>query len=158
MTGLHLFDSHVAAANLWMKALIAHLGLAPEDDRRALHALRAGLHAIRDRLPTAEVVDLGAQLPTVIRGFYYEGWTLHPHTKRVRDREAMLARVEKELGPDVRLAPVAVLRAVIQLLVEHISAGEIRDILATLPKPLAALWNELAPRTGIAVQEVGRMS
>lgn len=139
---LHVFDSHLAVANRWMKELIENLDLGPADQPRALHALRAGLHAIRDRLPHNEIVDLGAQLPTLIRGIYYEGWT-NRHTKPLRDRAAMVARVQKELGPEPKLDPVDVLRAVIHLLVEHVSEGEIRDVLATLPKPIAELWHDL---------------
>jgi uncharacterized protein (DUF2267 family) len=148
--GIHVFDSHLGVANRWMKELIENLDLGPEDHARALHALRAGLHAIRDRLPAAEVVDLGAQLPTLIRGFYYEGWTLHPETRMLRDRAGMIARVDKELAPDDQLDPVDVLRAVIQLLVEHVSDGEIRDVLATMPKRIAGLWHDL---TGHALVE-----
>lgn len=59
-------------------------------------------------------------------------------------RAAMLARVERALAPDLRLAPTAVLGGVIQLLVGHVSAGEIQDIVATLPRPIAALWHDLA--------------
>lgn len=102
------------------------LELPATERPRALHALRAGLHAIRDRLPAAEVVDLGAQLPTLIRGFDYEGWTLANDPTRMRDRDDMIERVKKELMLDPRLDPVDVLRAVIHLLVEHVSPGSTR--------------------------------
>jgi uncharacterized protein (DUF2267 family) len=138
----HVFDRHLAVANRWLKELATHLALPPSEYPRALHALRAGLHAIRDRLPPSEVLDLAAQLPVVIRGFYYECWTLAP--ERVRDRAAMIERVRAELAPDERLDPVEVLRGVIQLLVDHVSEGEIADVVATIPKPIAALWRELA--------------
>jgi uncharacterized protein (DUF2267 family) len=141
MTPIHVFDGHVDIANRWLKELADNLELPPTEYPRALHALRVGLHAIRDRLPTKEVLDLAAQLPVVIRGLYYEGWTQTP--KRLRDRAAMIARVKAELAPDPRLDPVDVLRAVIHLLVEHVSEGEIADIVATLPKPIAALWHDL---------------
>jgi uncharacterized protein (DUF2267 family) len=149
MTRSHVFDSHVENANAWLSELGESLDLSPADHPRALHALRAGLHAIRDRLPAAEVVDLGAQLPTLIRGLYYEGWTLANDPTRIRDRAAMIARVAKELAPDPRLDPVDVLRAVIHLLVEHVSPGEILDVVATLPRALAALWQDL---TGHALE------
>jgi len=29
---------------------------------------------LRDRLTVDEAVNLGAQLPMLVRGFYYEGW------------------------------------------------------------------------------------
>jgi uncharacterized protein (DUF2267 family) len=124
--------------------LIEDLELEPGEQSRAVHALRAGLHAIRDRLPAAEVVDLAAQLPTLLRGIFYEGWRLGNDPTRIRDRAAMLARVKKELGTDLRLAPYDVLRSVVRLLVKHVSPGEIRDVVATLPRPIATLWKELS--------------
>ncbi|MBS1120573.1 MAG: hypothetical protein H6Q90_2801 [Deltaproteobacteria bacterium] len=150
MTRPHVLDSHVETANTWLNELMESLELSsPADGARALHALRAGLHAIRDRLPASEVVDLGAQLPTLIRGIYYEGWTLTNDPTTIRDRAAMVARVKHGLMPDPRLDPVDVLRAVISLLVEHVTPGEILDVVATLPAPIAALWQDL---TGHAIE------
>lgn len=54
----------------------------------------------------------------------------------------MIARVKKGLMLDPRLDPVDVLRAVIHLLVEHVSPGEIRDITGTLPRQIASLWQD----------------
>jgi Uncharacterized conserved protein (DUF2267) len=42
------------------------------------------LHALRDRLPQQNAVELGAQLPMVIRGMYYEGWDLQKEPSRGR--------------------------------------------------------------------------
>lgn len=148
MRSPHVFDSSLSAANAWLKQVMTSLDLSAAEQRRGLHALRAGLHAIRDRLPTSEVVDLGAQLPTLIRGIYYEGWTLRNDPTRIRDRAAMIARVKKELAPDLHLDPVDVLRAVIEVLVEHVSSGELRHVLATLPRSIASLWQDL---TGHAI-------
>ena len=144
MSRLHVFDSHVEAANRWLEELHHRLGLPASEDRRAVRALKAGLHAIRDRLPAPEVLDLGAQLPTLIRGLYYEGWTLRNDPTRIRNRTAMIARVEAELGSDQRLDAIDVLRAVIYLLGQHVSAGELSDIVATLPRSIAALWDDVA--------------
>lgn len=138
------FEPYLLTARTWLAQLSASLDLAPSEESRALHALRAGLHAIRDRLPAAEVVDLGAQLPTLIRGIYYDGWVLHAAPTRIRDRAALIAHVKQELSPDPRLTPTDVLRAVIQLLVEHVSPGELEDVVATLPRGIATLWRELA--------------
>lgn len=149
----HVFDSQVATANTWLDQVIDNLHLQPADRPQALYALRAGLHAIRDRLPADEVVDLGAQLPTLLRGVYYDGWTLANDPTRIRDRAAMIARVEKELAHDKRLDPVDVLRAVIQLLVDNVSPGEILDVIATLPRPIVSLWQDL---TGDALETLAR--
>jgi uncharacterized protein (DUF2267 family) len=147
MTRPHVWQPHLETANTWLNELGENLGLSPQDAAHALRALRAGLHAIRDRLPAAEVVDLGAQLPTLIRGLYYEGWRLANDPTRIRDRAAMIARVREELATDP-LDPVDVLRAVIHLLVEHVSPGEILDVVATLPSRIAELWQDL---TGHAI-------
>jgi uncharacterized protein (DUF2267 family) len=140
---IHVFDSHIDTANRWIKQLIESLDLSSDEQQRALHALRAGLHAIRDRLPASEVLGLSAQLPVVIRGVFFEGWTLSNDPTRIRDRDSMIERVAVELAPDTRLEAVDVLRAVMQLLVEHVSHGEIEHMLATFPKPIATLWHEM---------------
>lgn len=143
MSKSHVFDVHLEAAQLWLDELSENLDLLPSESRRALHAMRAGLHAIRDRLPAHEVLDLGAQLPVMIRGIYYEGWTLRTQPHEIRDRAAMIARVKSELVPDQHLDPVDVLRAVIHLIVEHVTEGEIQDVLATLPQSIRTLWHDL---------------
>lgn len=117
------------------------LELEPDEAGRGLHALRAGLHAIRDRLPAAEVVDLGAQLPALVRGLYYEGWRLTNDPAGIRNREELLVRVDHELKPDARFSPLAVLKAVIELLKQHVSAGEISDVTSTLPRSIAEMWS-----------------
>jgi uncharacterized protein (DUF2267 family) len=65
---------------IWLKDLMSQLDW---EDRphKAYLALRTVLHALRDRLTVEEAVQLGAQLPMLVRGFYYEGWTLKgkPH-------------------------------------------------------------------------------
>jgi uncharacterized protein (DUF2267 family) len=139
----HELERYVDAANVWIDELVELLELEPSERRRAVHALRAGLHAIRDRLPAVEVVQLAAQLPLVIRGLYYERWRLANDPGAIRTREAMVGRVAAELEPDLHLDPVDVLRAVIHLLVEHVSPGEILDIVSTLPRPIAGLWHDL---------------
>jgi len=140
----HVFDPALSTANTWLRQVMTSLDLPAGDEGRALHALRAGLHSLRDRLPAAEVIDLGAQLPTLIRGIYFEGWKLTHDPSRIRDRSEMIERVRKELAPDMRLDPVDVLRSVIELLTEHVSVGELKDIVATFPKPIASLWQDLS--------------
>jgi len=142
MTHAHAFDHHVDVAKRWLAEISEQLDLRESDSPRALRALRAGLHAIRDRLPPHEVLDLAAQLPVMIRGFFVEGWSLRTSVHQIRDPAAMIAHVQHELQ-DRHLDPVDVLRSVIQLLVEHVTVGEIEDVLATLPGSLRELWHDL---------------
>jgi uncharacterized protein (DUF2267 family) len=77
------FDKTIEKTNVWLGELQAVLTW--DDRERAYHALRAVLHALRDRLPPHEAVDLGAQLPMLVRGFYYDGW--HPADKPLKYRD-----------------------------------------------------------------------
>jgi len=75
MTGLDVFDTTLQKTHLWLNEIMTELGW--EDNRHwAYLALRTVLHTLRDHLTVEEAMDLGAQLPMLIRGFYYEGWTL----------------------------------------------------------------------------------
>lgn len=143
----NVFAPAVQSARAWLVEIAENLDLPPEDPR-VLRALRAGLHAIRARLPLNEVIDLGAQLPTLIRGIYYEGLGANHEPAKIRTAEDMLARVTVELGNEKRVKPVDVLRATIHVLVDHVSEGEIEDVVATLPRPIAELWHQL---TGYAL-------
>ena len=69
-TGLDVFDSTVQKTNTWLNDLMQVGGWV--DRRTAFRALRATLHALRDRLIVDEVAQLSAQLPMLIRGLYFE--------------------------------------------------------------------------------------
>jgi len=60
-TGLSQFDCTILTTNTWLKELMERMGW--QDRPSAYRALRAVLHALRDRLTVDEVVTLGAQFP-----------------------------------------------------------------------------------------------
>ncbi|NRP74849.1 hypothetical protein ILFOPFJJ_05772 [Ensifer psoraleae] len=68
------FDHTTQEGNMWLKAVAERLHF--EGRRHAYSALRATLHALRDRLAPGDAVHFGAQFPMVIRGLYFEGWRL----------------------------------------------------------------------------------
>src|ERR1700724_2716111 len=90
-TGLEVFDKTVQTTNAWLREIMEATGL---DRRRAYRALAAVLQALRDRLTVDEVAQLGAQLPILVRGLYYDQWH-HPAGKpdRLRHKEEFLAAV-----------------------------------------------------------------
>jgi len=139
-TGLDVFDTTLQKTHTWLKAIMERLGT--QDRHRAYMALRAVLHALRDRLPVTEAAQLGAQLPMLIRGLYYEGWDPAATPRKERHKEEFLAHVARELrtpaGPAVD--PEAAVRAVFGVLAERVSAGEIADVKGILPAELRALW------------------
>lgn len=139
-TGLDVFDTTLQKTHAWLKGIMDRLGTS--DRHRAYMALRAVLHALRDRLPVTEAAQLGAQLPMLVRGLYYEGWDPAATPRKERHKEDFLAHVARELrtaaGPAVD--PEAAVRAVFAELATRVSAGEIADVKGILPAELRALW------------------
>jgi len=137
-TSLDVFDTTLHKTNILLNDLMGALGT--EDRHEAYTALRATLHALRDRLGVEEVAQLGAQLPLLIRGLYYEGWD--PTAKPVRERhlEQFLDRISREIRGNHRLDPEQAARAVFIALAEHVSSGEIDDIKSALPAEIRRLW------------------
>jgi len=134
-TGLETFDTTVQKTNHLINELMAELGW--EDKHKAYLALKATLHALRDRLGVDEVAKFGAQLTMLSRGFYYEGW--HPAGKPLKERRKVefLSHIDHELhrGDSER-----VVRAVFTVLARRVSEGEISDVKQTLPSELRELW------------------
>jgi uncharacterized protein (DUF2267 family) len=137
-TGPDIFDATLQKTHGWLNDLMSELG--GDDKRRAYLALRATLHALRDRLPVEEVAQLAAQLPMLVRGFYYEGWDPTGKPVRERHREQFLARIGLELAGADAIDPECIARAVFRLLAQRVSAGEIEDVKQILPAELRALW------------------
>jgi uncharacterized protein (DUF2267 family) len=137
-TGLDVFDTTVHKTNFWLNDL-AQILRWPEKHKIYL-ALRATLHALRDRLTVEEVAHLGAQLPMLVRGFYYESWNPTGKPERERRKEEFLAKIEQAFKDDDTVDPEVVARAVFALLSHRVSQGEIEDIKQILPKELRSLW------------------
>ena len=138
VTGLEVFDKTVQTTNSWLKEIAEIAGL---DRRKAYRVLAAVLHVLRDRLTVDEVAQLGAQLPILVRGLYYDQWH-HPSGKpeRLRHREEFLAAVAAELDDIGPINPENATRTVFSVLERHIAPGEIEDVKATLPAHIRELW------------------
>lgn len=123
----------------WLKALIEAGSYANEAE--ALAVLRAVLHQLRDRLTPQEAVDLGAQLPLIVRGIYYEGWRPSRTPEKLRSQDEFLEGVSTKLAPHPIGAEPAT-RDVFALLAQAIDSGEIGDVINQLPKGIKELWPE----------------
>jgi uncharacterized protein (DUF2267 family) len=139
-TGLATFDTTVQDANLWLKEVAAHLGDA--DRQEAYVALRAALHALRDRLQAQAAAKFAAQLPMLVRGLYYEGWTLPDKPSAARTIADFAEAVAAELPPRYRFDPVLVSRAVFAAAATMMGAGADAKVRGQLPPGLRDLWPE----------------
>lgn len=135
----NVFEGTLQKSHIWLNEIMAELDWH-DRPHRAYVALRAVLHALRDRLTVEEAVQLGAQLPMLIRGLYYEGWTLKGKPHKERHEEDFLDHVKKAFKDDAAVDAGEVVRAVLKVLTWHTSGGEIEDVKHILPKPLKELW------------------
>ena len=137
--GLDVFDTTVQKTNSWLKDIMHEMDW--QERRKAYQALRSTLHALRDRLTVDEVAQLAAQLPMLVRGFYYEGWDPTGKPLKVRDLEGFLATIALEFRGDDEVDPDQVARAVFTVLARRITQGELEDIEGLLPKEVRRLWS-----------------
>ena len=135
-SGLAVLDHTVQETNVWLKAVAEELQLDRHD---AYIALRAVLHALRDRLPPEVAVHLGAQLPMLIRGFYYEGWRMAGKPTKDRHVEDFARHVSAELPKQFPLDPLTVARGVFETLWERLDPGEFAKLMDHLPASLRTL-------------------
>jgi uncharacterized protein (DUF2267 family) len=144
-TGLDVFDRTIQSTNLLLKELGEELHW--EDRHEVYMALRAGLHALRDRLTPEESAKVAAQLPLLVKGVFYDGWRPGATPVKVRDRQKFLDMVRAEIGPAKPNGNAEqVTSAVFSVLNRHVSEGEWEGIRRTLPEALRDLLPE--PTTG----------
>jgi uncharacterized protein (DUF2267 family) len=144
-TGLDVFDKTIQTTNIWLDEIMDVIGPARHT---AWHVLGATLRALRDRLTVDQAAHLGAQLPLLVRGLYYDQW--HPAAMPSRERtlDGFLARVADGLR-DTR--PVNVREAVetvFRVLAVHIAKGQADKVAGELPAEIRALWPSDAQRAG----------
>lgn len=137
-TGLKEFDRTLQTTNIWLKQLMDELEW--DDRSRAYHALRAALHALRNRLPVEEAMHLGAQLPMLVRGFYYEGWHTADKPLKERTLDEFLGHIRDEFRFESEAESGRIAQAVFKLLSAHVTAGEIDDVKHALPASVRELW------------------
>jgi uncharacterized protein (DUF2267 family) len=129
-------ERSVHKTNEWLHEMADELGIERDE---AWRLLRAYLQVLRDELTVDEAAQLAAQLPTVLRGAFYEGFDPGHQPARLRHRDQFLARfAERAQLSDPDQAARAV-EAATRVLKAHISPGEVDDVLAQLPSEVREL-------------------
>lgn len=130
-TGLEVFDSTLQEANHWLKLMMGEL--RSDSRRMAFAALRRVLHAVRDRIGTDNAAHLGAQLPMLLRGAYYERWRPAATPTRERQLTAFIDRVARELPADCQTDAGEAARACFAVMGRCLDRGEMLKLRGHLP-------------------------
>ncbi len=133
-----IIQHSVEKTHIWLNEVADALG-SGADRQYAYRALRAVLHALRDRLTVDVAAKLAAQLPTLIRGVYYEDWDPSRTPLPIHDVATFLDHVAEEGHMAGETEASVAVSAVVRVLRAHVSGGEIDGVLAVLPDSFAAL-------------------
>lgn len=137
-TGLEVFDRTLQITNIWLGEIMERLG---PDRQVAWRVLSTVLHKLRDRLPLELAVHLGAQLPLLVRGVYYDQFAPAKQPSDCRKPEEFTAEVAEWLGDIRPVDPEEAIAAVFGVLNRHLSEGQVSKIRSALPKGLRMLWD-----------------
>lgn len=143
MMRLDVFERAVQKADGWVKDLQAQLGW--DDRHRTYEALGVVLHVVRDRLPVATAVNLGAQFPLLLRGLYFQDWDVSRSPEKYRHREEFLAHVRAGLV-EHRMETVEeerLVEGVAWLLWDRLSGGELAAVRRALPPAVRDYFEEV---------------
>jgi uncharacterized protein (DUF2267 family) len=111
------------------------------DNEEDLHdCLIAVLQALRDRLPVNEAIRLGAQLPIIIRGYYYEGWRPGFGPEKYRDAKSFIDNVAESVGKERLTQDASYVAKGILKFLEKKMPNEINDVKSNMPKEIAEWW------------------
>jgi uncharacterized protein (DUF2267 family) len=136
--GLESIDHTVQLTHVWINDL--DKSLRWNNKARSYRLLRSVLHALRDWLQVNESANLAAQLPTLVRGIYFDQWRPAATPVKERGKERFVNRIERDFFNDPLADASVAVTAVFRLLSKKVTAGEIDDVRHALPADLRALW------------------
>jgi uncharacterized protein (DUF2267 family) len=137
---IDLFQASIMKTTEILSEIEGRLDIVNER-KRSYHVLRAVLHAIRDRLPVNESVDLASQLPLLVKAAYYDGWS--PGQVPIKmNKQEFLNRINDEIGLVLGYSPEEIVAVVLTALRNFVSKGEIEDIKAVWPADLNEIFKE----------------
>lgn len=138
-TGLDVFDRTLQITNIWLNDIQESLG---PDEQRAWRVLGAVLHGLRDRFPSDLSAHLGAQLPLLIRGLYYDQYRPSAPATRWRSMDEFAAAIDERLSGARPTDRADAVRAVFRVLKKHVDRGQIEKLQDALPGPIRDAWIE----------------
>lgn len=116
------------------------------DEQRAVRALRAVLHTLRDRITVQQSLHVISQLPEFLKLYYIENWKFREKPVRYSSIEDFAAAVklaqiqlgETQFDCDEKSGELA--NIVLASLRKYLDDGSIQDIFSELPNELHSLF------------------
>lgn len=137
-THVSTIERNLQVTNVWLKELAGELhDIEPEEAWRRLGAV---LQTLRDRITVDEVANFAAQLPTLIRGYYYEGWKPESAPHKWRTRDEYFTAINKKMGNRENIDTEETVRAVLKVIANHIDRGEIEKVRQMHNQEMQDLW------------------
>ena len=136
-TGFSSLKTTEDKTNRVLREIEEAYGWPKERRNQSYAALRAVLHAVRDRLTVEETAQLGAQLPMLVRGIFYAEWDPSKVPMK-QNREDFMQRIREQFPYQIEGGIEQLERTVLQAMRRYITDGEWDDIKSAMPKDLAA--------------------
>lgn len=115
--GLDVFDKTLQTTHTWLDELMEELG---PDRQLSWKVLSVVLQMLRDRLPLGLAVHLGAELPLLVRGAYYDQFEPAKQPSD-SDRDEFVAEVADRLSDTRPIDANDAIRLVFATLSRHVS-------------------------------------
>lgn len=142
-SGLEVFDKTLQTTHVWLDEIMADLGT---DRQGAYHALSGVLRTLRDRMPVELAAHLGAQLPMLVRGIYFDQWRPAEQPQKFRSLDEFLTAVQGNFGPTKPIDVQEATRAVFKVLARHVAEGQVAKVMHSMPEEVRAMWEGIEPR------------
>ncbi len=120
----------------WLDDVKKFVHLEKEQD--AYTVLRTVLHAMRDRLTVHQSANFAAQLPLLLAGVYFEGWSPKNVPSGLKT-QAELLKIVQDNAPKY-VIPLDAVMGVFSVIKQRITRGEVDGITSEMPQDIADLW------------------
>lgn len=138
-TILPLFDKSLQATAIWLEEIQNDIG---PDRAFAWRVLSVVLQQLRDHLPLELSAHLGAQLPLVVRGTFYDQFDPTDLPRQAHGADDFLGAVADRLRDGRGVNPKNAVQSVFGVLNRHLSKGQIEKVIRSLPRDIRSMWPE----------------
>jgi uncharacterized protein (DUF2267 family) len=145
---MDVFERSIQKAGRWIDDLERYMGW--ENPHQTYEALGVVFHVLRDRIPVHQAVALGAQLPLLLRGLYFQNWDVSRSPEKYRHARDFLSHIRAGLAehrlefvPEERLV-----EGVVAVMSQRISEGEYASLRRSLPAEIRRYFGDVSTSPG----------